>query len=95
MDDRYQHQPWPVRLWRCRWYLPLPWVTARMALCKEARTGWFSDGVEWQGWRSWVRVCWSIHKGLAQGKMKYWYNWEEVRERLGRAGVLLGKEEDP
>ncbi len=25
LRDRYQHQPWYIRLWRRRWYLMIPW----------------------------------------------------------------------
>ena len=41
MDDRYQHQPWWVKLWRRRYYLMIPFMALRLR--------WFGemDGHNW------------------------------------------------
>ncbi len=41
MNDRYQNQPWWVKLWRRRHYLMIPFIALRLR--------WFNelDGMDW------------------------------------------------
>jgi hypothetical protein len=80
LDDRYQNQPWHVRLWRCRHYLPVPYRTLRswtLGLLGGSPEPW---GLPWG-------LYWSIHVGMAQSRMRYYYTVEEtlahLREVLG------------
>jgi hypothetical protein len=63
MDDRYQFQPWYIRLWRRRHYLPIPWVALRIKL-RHPDDHW--------------DMAWSLAKGLAQCRMKWTHTWAEL-----------------
>jgi hypothetical protein len=68
MDNRFQFQPWYVKLWRLRYYLLIPYE----ALINYMRgSGSF-------------RMAWSIAIGEAQIEMEWWWTSEEVMERLKR-----------
>lgn len=64
-DDRFQNQPWYIKLWRYRWYLKIPFGTIRYrfnsSLCDR----------EW-------RKAYSMAIGDAQLKMKWYHTIEEV-----------------
>lgn len=64
LERRYQHQPWCVKLFRCRWYLMVPLWTLH---------GWLFHGDPWS-------ERWSISVGSAHGKMGYWYTAEETED---------------
>lgn len=71
-DDRFQHQPWYVRLWRRRHYWRVPY---------DAWTFYWADrrtGDPW-GWG----CAWSVAIGMAQGRMNWVYDWDEVKRDLG------------
>ena len=72
--NRYQLQPWYVRLWRRRYYLPVPFKTFRV---------WFKNRgrVEDDGFTYPFGLCWSLEIGLAQSKMEYYWTWDEVKIR--------------
>ena len=62
--DRFQYQPWYVKLWRYRHYMGIPYSALNM---------WFhtrnDDDLNFKN-------CWSIAIGLAQVKMKWYYSWD-------------------
>ena len=64
--DRYQYQSWYIKLWRRRYYLTIPFTALSI---------WVRVGERF-------RFAWSISIGLAQSKMNWLYDWEEVRGRL-------------
>jgi hypothetical protein len=64
--DRYQFQPWYIKLWRRRYYLKIPFNAISIWIRGKER----------------FRFAWSISIGLAQCKMNWLYDWEEVRGRL-------------
>ena len=66
-SDRFQNQNVFVKLWRYRYYLYIPVV---------AVTAWWSNRDE-------IRFgeAWAIAVGLAQTKMKWYYTFEELKER--------------
>jgi hypothetical protein len=66
---RYQHQPWYVKLWRCRHYLAVPLFTLR---------SWLNQGPRPLPWYA----LWGIHVGCAQVRMSYYYTPDEVEEIL-------------
>jgi len=80
-DDRYQHQPWYIRVWRCRYYLLVPWHAY-----KYQKGSWIDENTEELAkedpYISW-RLGWKLAIGQAQGYMKYYYTWDEVKQRLG------------
>ncbi len=65
-DDRYQNQPFYVKMYRWLRWMPLYYVTGLI----KARGSDERD------------IIMSIHKGSAHVAMKYYYTWEEVRERM-------------
>ena len=67
MDDRYQNQPWWVKLWRRRHYLGIPYTAMK----------WWWYDPESRGY------CWDIAIGIAQIPMDWYYTSEEVREHCG------------
>jgi hypothetical protein len=70
-QDRYQYQSWYIKFWRRRYYILIPIFAFKM---------WVKGS--FNNYR--FRICWSIAKGLAQAKMNWLYDWEEVKERLDR-----------
>jgi hypothetical protein len=72
LDNRYQCQPWYIKLWRMRWHLMVPvWFLRRVGLK-------WSDGTV-----LYPKFVWSLARGTAHWKMEYWYTMEEVEERIG------------
>lgn len=82
--DRYQHQPWYVKLWRRRHYVPIPLAALRMWLsrphCEDGEVLSF-------------KVCWSIAIGLAQVKMNWLHDWSEIRDRMRRKTMAVTAED--
>lgn len=78
MDDRFQNQPWFVKLWRYRFYLLIPWNATLL--------WWWNrkdEDIDFS-------VAWGICIGGAQIKMKWYYTMEEMEERLFGPGGLEG-----
>lgn len=59
-SDLFQDQPWYIKVWRYRWYLRIPYYTVLYRYKSN-----FADG-EW-------KLAYSIAKGEAQYKMKWYY----------------------
>lgn len=72
LANRYQNQPWYVKLWRCRHYLPVPYYTLLTYIQQP----------EWRG--EGMRVVWGLQVGTAQYKMEYWYTMEETWKKHGK-----------
>ena len=72
MDDRFQHQPWYVKLWRLRHYVRAPYYAWRF---------WRADQQTDDPW-GW-RYAWNVGIGEAQGHMNWIYTWDEVKADLG------------
>ena len=64
---RYQFQPWHIKLWRQRHYILIPLTTF---------TIWVKSN------RLPLISAWKLAKGLAQVKMNWLYDWEEIKEQL-------------
>jgi hypothetical protein len=84
---RFQECNWLEKTWRYRWYLliPLQWIyytaTSSFKVYKDKKEGkkiihtdeyYVIKGVD----------LWKLLKGTAQGKMRWYYTWEEVKENL-------------
>ena len=90
-SDRYQDQPWHIKLYRrvrCQWKVPFTacsiWHHERTRPL-EARVNLLDpDGPLVPDWRLSFRKCWSLAVALSQGKMKWYYDWDEVKQRLDR-----------
>jgi len=67
MNDRYQNQPWHIKLWRRRFYLPIPFNALSLKISHPEDP---------------MALHWRLAIGLAQSKMKWYYDWEEVKGRL-------------
>jgi len=80
-DNRYQNQPWYVRLWRRRHYLRVPFDFLRYQLrSNQAKDAFFGDCAP--GERR--RFNWGLAIGCAQVRMNWVYDWEEIRRDLPR-----------
>jgi hypothetical protein len=65
-DDRYQYQPWHIKIWRKRYYILIPFEAVRI----------YTRG------KLCFRNAWKLAKGLAQSKMKWFWTMGEVNERF-------------
>ena len=80
MSDRYQDQNWIVKIWRRRWYLLIPfdvllmWARYRLKHRRE-RPGDDELPMSFSNF-------WSLAIGIAQCKMMWVYEWEDVKARL-------------
>lgn len=79
--ERFQCQPWYIRLWRYRWYFQIPF---------NATWWWFKNLFNKQQRES-FSFYWSIAIGIAQSPMQWYYTMDEV---FGRLRNKYGKEED-
>jgi hypothetical protein len=68
-EKRYQECNWLGKLWRCRYYLlvPFQWLQWKLFTPK----GEFND-----------KTMWHLLIGMAQGDMKYYWTEEEVDQML-------------
>lgn len=67
LANRYQNQPWYIKLWRRRWYLLRPYWAIKW---------WLADK------DLWLRDAWSIACGWSHHEMEWWYTWEETDARI-------------
>jgi hypothetical protein len=88
-EKRFQECNWLVKVWRYRWYIPIPFkwlyfmyikpfLVRETALNEEK--GYIEDTGEF--YRPKGKNLWGLLKGIAQGKMKWYYTSEEVMERI-------------
>ena len=66
-DDRYQHQPLSVRLWR--WMRWMPLFKLQAVHCILTRKHYKDMS---------ARDVWGLYTGLAHVEMKYLYCWDEA-----------------
>lgn len=71
-EKRYQDCAWPIRLWRRRHYVRIPWDAIRFYVADQVTEQPF----DWA-------TCWGVATGLAQARMKWLYTMEEVERDLG------------
>jgi hypothetical protein len=63
-NNRFQYQPWYIKLWRYRYYIKIPFIAGSMFIkCKTLRGH-----------------CYSVAKGLMQAKMNWVYDWDEIKK---------------
>lgn len=67
MSNRFQEQPWYIKLWRYRWYIRVPYDVLRIRFKSKFAEGEF-------------RLAYTIAMGEAHYRMKWIYTLEEVRE---------------
>ena len=67
ISNRFQDQPWHIKLWRYRWYIRVPYDTFNY--WRKSR---FPEGE--------LSLCYSIAIGEAHYRMNWLYTLEEVRE---------------
>lgn len=69
MNDRFQDQPWYIKLWRYRHYLVIPYSTIIYRYrSKIAEKNW--------------ELAYHLAIGDAQIKMNWFYTLDEVKARL-------------
>lgn len=82
--QRFQCQPWYIRLWRYRYYLPVPF---------KATSWWIGDHVRKNGRKEPFSLFWGLALGLAQGPMKWYYTMFETFDGVEkRYGTDLAKQ---
>ena len=78
---RYQECSWYEKLWRCRWYICVPFYAFYLWFDKEVVTN--DDTEEEAVMPFWL--CWSCSVGHFEcAKMQFYYTTEEVFARIGR-----------
>lgn len=83
---RYQECNKIEKIWRKRWYLLIPFqwfwystVVKFKVYIDEIKDGELVDTGEYEIIRG--KNLWSLLKGMAQSKMKWYYTMDEVKER--------------
>ncbi len=93
-DDRYQFQSLPVKVWRRRHQIRVPFEWLRMVFyaCVLNREFGPEDKIVVHPsqllrmprvWRWRMSVCWGIANGYADMRMKRYHTWDEVMEEFG------------
>jgi len=72
--DRYQYQPWHIKLWRRRHYIRIPLMALKFYIADFSR-GCHSALS--------LRNAWSIAIGLAQVKMNWLWDYAEIKAKNG------------
>lgn len=75
-DNRYQNQNWLVKLWRRRYYLPIPFVAIKI--------WWHERNREMRDEHDWsltFKQSWGLATGLAQVPMNWVYDWDDMKTR--------------
>lgn len=80
-SNRFQHQPWYIKLWRFRWYLLIPFNAIKFYWhehTRPLRPEFKAD------WRMTFAQCWGLATGCAQIPMNWIYDWEELKPRQSK-----------
>lgn len=64
---RFQESPWPIKLWRFRYYLLIPYKAIKYYLASKSSQEPMS-----------FSASWSVAIGMAQVKMYWYYTIEET-----------------
>lgn len=94
LKDRYQFQPFHIKLWRRRHQIrvPLDWLRMVFYTCILNQEISPEDKVAIHPsqllrlprvWRWRASVCWGVVNGYADMKMKRYYTLDEVMEEFG------------
>lgn len=72
-QDRYQYQSWYIKLWRLRWYLYIP---------IDILFSYLHDLFLSKSYKESLHNKWSIAVGMAQLRMNWVYDLEEVCDEI-------------
>ena len=73
LDNRFQNQPWYIRMWRRRHYLSVPHNAFLLWLnTKDDEDNYFNS----------FKDCWGLATSFSHSKMGWWYTFDEVFDRL-------------
>lgn len=77
-DPRYQHQRWYVKLWRRRHqvFVPFTALSIRKGMRGKKVAPELPDSRDYE-----FRDAWGLAVGLSHVKMKWYFDWEEVKQR--------------
>lgn len=77
-EDRYQFQPWYIKLWRRRYLILVPYFALK---------SWWKHLDSHEPLR--LKHAWSIERGWAEIKMQWWITAEEMKheERITRTDL--------
>ena len=76
LANRFQNKPWYIKLWRYRWYIPIPFKATRSWLHGLILD--IKEPIHSHNRALSFKTCWSIHVGMAQGDMEWFYTMDEV-----------------
>ena len=85
---RYQDSPWHIRYWRCRWYLLVPAQALYYKIQSTLDPYPGDEGPLEFG------LCWALAISEAEGKMEYFWTWDEVKARLETRLKAEGKSDE-
>lgn len=67
LENRFQDQPWHIKIWRYRWYFRIPYDTLRYYFVNKDK---YEDDS--------LFIAYKLAFGDAQLRMKWYYTLEEV-----------------
>jgi len=73
---QYQYNYWLVKLWRRRWYLLIPLEALYSYLYI-----YFSHVKDKEFYS--FEICWSIACGMADCRMEWLLDWEDLKDKWG------------
>jgi hypothetical protein len=73
-EIRFQDSNLITKLWRCKWYLLIPFIALRLFLSHVISNN-MNEKLSF-------KLCWSLAKGRMQIKMKWYYTNDEVMQRV-------------
>jgi hypothetical protein len=77
---RFQDSPWYVKLWRYRYYIPIPYSAVRTYILDgKALDLSFAN-------------AWGIAVGMAQVKMHWYYDWNDFRDEFLKSVEIINSE---
>lgn len=80
---RYQECSLPVRLWRRRWYLAIPYYFCQAIPSMEPERDEFDDvGRRFRVQADGYDFAWALAVSQVHLEMNWMYDWDEIREDL-------------
>jgi hypothetical protein len=79
-EKRFQECNWLVKVWRYRWYIPIPFKWLWHTFVMKFKIYQHGSPTEYEVGRG--KLLWDILKGDAQIKMNWTYTHEEVMEEI-------------
>lgn len=79
MKTRYQDSNFIIKIWRCRWYLALPFLWGYYTVVGGLP---IIDDTDYSVDRVNGVILWKLLVGTIQSKMGWWYTTDEVFDEI-------------